>query len=268
LTEASPWDDGMSAALAARMERVANDVALDWGLRLGPRIVEGRYSYVAPAGDDAILKVVPPEDDDADQIADALRLWDGHGAVRLRRHDVARRALLLERVRPGIEAAALPEEDARRVAIDVGRKIWRSPSAGHPFRTIQQWVERWMPANDRHPLIPIARRTYERIEPRADVVVHADFHHHNMLKRDDEWVVIDPKPFVGEPEFDVISFLANPRGLLPSRALIERRITAFTDAGLDGDRIRQWSIVRGILDGLPDHGEAETTRMQIARMLL
>jgi streptomycin 6-kinase len=125
-----------------------------------------------------------------------------------------------------------------------------------------------MPHDERHPLVPMARRTYERIEPRNVVVVHADFHHHNILKRDDEWVAIDPKPFVGEPEFDVISFLANPLGLLPSRALIERRITAFADAGLDGDRIRQWSIVRGILDGLPDEGEADTTRMQIARMLL
>jgi len=268
VTDAGPWDHGMSAALAARMERVANEVALDWGLRLGPRMPEGRYSYVAPAGDDAILKVVPPEDDDADHIAEALRLWDGSGAVRLRRHDPVRRALLLERVRPGIEAAALPEEDARRVAIEVGRRIWCAAPEGHPFRPITRWVERWMPPDDRHPLVRIARRTYERMEPRADVLVHTDFHHHNLLQRGVEWVVIDPKPFLGEPEFDVISFLANPIGLLPSLALIERRIAAFEDAGLDGDRIRHWSIVRGILDGLPEAGEPEPARMQIARMLL
>lgn len=268
MTDASPWDHGMSAALAARMERVANEVARDWGLRLGPRIPEGRFSYVAPAGENAILKVVPPEDDDADHIADALRLWDGNGAVRLRRHDPARRALLLERVRPGTDAAAIPEEAARRAAIAIGRKIWCAPPSGHRFRSIHRWVERWMPPDDRHPLVPIARRTYERIEPRVDVVVHTDFHQHNMLLRGDEWVVIDPKPYVGEPEFDIISFLANPIGLIPSRALIERRIATFAEAGLDGDRIRQWSIIRGILDGLPDEGEPEPVRMQIARMLL
>ena len=258
----------MSAALAARMEHLANEVAREWGLRLGPRIVEGRYSYVAPADDDGILKVIPPEDDDADHIADALRLWDGNGAVRLLRHDPVRRALLLERVRPGTEAAALAEDDAREVAIAVGRKIWRPPPPRHPFRSVRQWVERWMPSDDRHPLVACARRAYARIESRSDVLVHTDFHHHNLLKRGDEWVAIDPKPFVGEPEFDVISFLANPLGIHPTRALVERRITAFSDAGLDGDRIRQWSIVRGILDGLPEPGEPDTARMQIARMLL
>ena len=67
----------MSAALAARMEHIARDVAAEWHLALGPRIAAGRYSYVAPAGDDAILKVVPPEDGSADQQIDALLFWNG-----------------------------------------------------------------------------------------------------------------------------------------------------------------------------------------------
>src|SRR5207248_10722587 len=98
VTAAGPWDHGMSAAIAARMERIARDVAAEWQLTLGARIATGRYSYVAPAGDDAILKVIPAEDDSADHQIDALLFWDGHGAVRVLRHDRQRRALLLERV--------------------------------------------------------------------------------------------------------------------------------------------------------------------------
>ena len=262
-------DHGMSAGLAARLERVAHEVAAEWGLRLGPRITAGRYSYAAPAGD-AILKVVPPEDDDADQIADALRLWNGNGAVRLLRYDPIRRALLLERLIPGDDAASLAEDEATAVAIDVGRKIWcHAPASPHPFRTIHHWVRRWLPGDEAHPLVAVARRIYESMSPRLDRVVHTDLHHYNLLRRGDDWVAIDPKPYLGEPEFDVISFLANPSATEPTLERTERRIRAFADAGLDADRIRRWAIVRGVLDGLPSRpGEPESRRLKIARSLL
>ena len=262
-----PW--GMSPALVARMEQVAREVAADWGLTLGPRITSGRYSYVAPAGEDAILKVIPPEDDDADHIADALRFWDGDGAVRLLRHDPIRRALLLERLRPGTELATVDEGDATLRAVAVGQRIWRQAHGKHGFRSVHDWVRRWMPADDTHPLVPTARRVYASMRPRLDRLLHADFHHHNILRRGDEWVVIDPKPLVGEPEFDVLPFLANPLGTVATRERTERRIRAFVDAGLDEERVRQWSFVRGVLDGLPTRpDEAEGERLRIARDLL
>ena len=79
-----------------------------------------RYSYVAPAGADAVLKVTPPEDDESDEEADALELWDGDGAVRLLRRDRARRALLIERGRPGTDISALPDDEATAIGVEVG----------------------------------------------------------------------------------------------------------------------------------------------------
>lgn len=226
----------MSEHVAARMEGIARDVAAEWGLPIGPRIAAGRYSYVAAAGADAILKIVPPEDDDADHIADALLFWNGRGAVRLLRHDPTRRALLLERVVPGTDASRLGEDDATAVAIDVGRRIWRKLPAQHPFRSIHEWVRRWLPADTAHPLVPAARRTYEAMRPRLDTLIHADYHHHNLLARGHEWVVIDPKPFAGEREFDIPAL---------------------------------WAIVRGVLDGLPVRpGEPESDRLRVVRELL
>ncbi len=275
MTDPSPWLDcppyGMAEHVVARMERIAHEVAAEWGLPLGPRIAAGRYSYVAPAGDRAILKIVPPEDDQADHIAEALRFWDGTGAVRLLRHDPARRALLLERLVPGTEASQLDEDEATAVAIAVGKKIWRAPAAGHTFRSTRDWVGRWLPAGDAHPLVPVARRTYEAMRPASALLIHADFHHHNLLRRGDDWVAIDPKPIVGDPEFDVPAFLWNPLGTTPTRARTERRIRAFADAGLDGERIRQWAIVRGVCDGLPigpGRSEADRPQLRVARQLL
>jgi streptomycin 6-kinase len=273
VTEPSPWLDhapwGMADHLVARLERAAREVADEWGLALGPRMAAGRFSYVAPAGPDAILKIIPVEDDDADHIAAALELWDGNGAVRLLRHDPARRALLLERLVPGTDAAAIGEDEATAVATQVGRQIWREPPERHPFRSVHDWVRRWMPADSVHPLVPVARRTYAEMRPRVDRVVHADFHHHNLLKRHDEWVVIDPKPLVGEPEFDIPAFLVNPIASAVTPERTERRIRAFVDAGLDRERIRLWAIVRGVLDGLPTKpGEPESRRLRMVRELL
>src|SRR5438105_13186473 len=112
----------MSDHVVARLERMAREIADEWGFVLGPRIRAGRYSYVAPAGRDAILKIIPVEDDDADRIADALALWAGNGAVRLLRRAPARRALLLERGAAGTQASAIGAEAATAVPTDLGRR--------------------------------------------------------------------------------------------------------------------------------------------------
>ena len=76
---------------------VAQEVAFEWNVELGPPFAFSRYSFVAPAGENAVLKVTPPDDDESDEEADALAFWAGAGAVRLLRRDPERRALLIER---------------------------------------------------------------------------------------------------------------------------------------------------------------------------
>ena len=47
------------------LARHAQDVAAEWGLELGRPFGLSYHSYVAPAGDDAVLKAPPPEEHDA-----------------------------------------------------------------------------------------------------------------------------------------------------------------------------------------------------------
>ena len=122
------------------LARIAAEVAAEWGVELGPPFALCRYSYVAPAGADAVLKVTPPEDGEADEEANALALWDGDGAVRLLRHDRERRALLIERARPGDDISHLPEEEATAIAVELGGRLWRP--AAEPFRWIGEHVPR------------------------------------------------------------------------------------------------------------------------------
>lgn len=266
---AAPW--GINDRVRSRLAATAREVAAEWNVVLGEMIPAGRFSYVAFAGDDAILKVVPVEDDEADHEADALALLAGDGAARLLRHDRARRTMLIERARPGNDASDLPLDQAIRVAIAAAKRFWRPAERGRPFRWIGDLVPRWLDNAGDHYLVRQAKEIYATMRASDTTLVHGDLHHHNLLSHGDGWVVIDPKPMVGDPEFDVPTFLWNPIGHMPTGDTVERWIAAFAEAGLDGNRLRQWAIVRGTYQGLPlSRSEtAETSpQLRVVRALL
>jgi streptomycin 6-kinase len=234
----------VSPADLVPLEAVAREVAAEWGVELGEPFALARYSYVAAAGDDAVLKVTPPEDDESDEEAEALELWAGEGAVRLLRRDRSRRALLVERARPGDDIAELAEEEATQLAVATGLTLWQA--AGKPFRWIGDHVPRWLDNAAGHELLPLARELYASLEVGRTTLVHGDFHHHNILRSARGPLAIDPKPMLGEPEYDVPSYLWNPLFYRMRRDVTERRLAAFAAAGLDEERMRKWTVIRGV----------------------
>jgi streptomycin 6-kinase len=252
---------------------VAHEVAAEWGIPLGPRYESARYSFAAPAGDDAVLKVTPAEDTDADHDADALAFWNGRGAVRLLKRDRRRRAMLIERCLPGDDASTVDDEEAMRLAVAVGRQLWQ-PTTDGPFRRAGDEMTRWLrdlAERTGHPYVARAAALLDAMTPRHEILVHGDFHHHNLLRQADRWLAIDPKPLLAEPEFDVVTLLWNPLQLVLTPEITERRIRELAATGLDERRIRDWAIVRGTQLGLPlrpDEDEATARQLQVVRWLL
>ena len=242
---------------------IAREVAAEWGISLDAPFPLARYSFVAPAGADAVLKVTRLEDDESNEEGDALEVWDGEAAVRLLRRDRSRRALLIERLRPGTDLARVEEEDATAIAVEVGRRLWRP--AREPFRWIGDhvpgWLDRAAPGPGRS-LLPLARQLYRELDAGQEVLVHGDFHHHNLLASGRGYVAIDPKPMRGEPEYDVASFLWNPLSYRMRRDVTERRLAAFAAAGLDDERMRAWAVIRGAYLG------ADETETAVLRALV
>jgi streptomycin 6-kinase len=142
-----------------------------------------------------------------------------------------------------------------------------------PFRGAIAEVRRWLGrvAPTGHRFVPIAQEVFGRMHPREDVLVHGDLHHYNLLRHADHWVVVDPKPLIAEPEFDVVTLLWNPLTFVPTPASVERRIRLLAETGLDERRIRDWATVRGTYLGLPldpDEDEARSRQLGVVRCLV
>jgi streptomycin 6-kinase len=243
------------------LAEIARQVAAEWALELGPAFSMSNVSYAAPAGDDMVLKVLLPDDDESDHDADALALWAGGGAVRLLRHDRERGVLLLERALPGDDISKLPEDEATAIAVAVGQRLWQP--ATKPFRWIGDHVPGWLDRAEPNELLPLAHELYSSFEPGRGTLVHGDFHHHNILDGGDRgYLAIDSKAMLGEPEYDIPSFLWNPLPYRMKLDVTERRIAAFAAAGLNEERIRVWAIIRGAYLG------ADPDEVPVLRALL
>jgi streptomycin 6-kinase len=225
------------AAWLDRLPRLIEECAEQWSLELEPPFERGNVSYCAPAGD-AVLKINFPEWE-TDREADALAHWDGHGAARLLARDDERGALLMERLRPGGSLWEVGDRDADPVAAEVLARLWTRPApADHPFTTLAEAVERWVDLDDetRGMLRELAATQGE------PVVLHQDFQGSNVLRSHRGWLAIDPKPLVGEREFDLASFVRDRRFAWEPHRARERLDYLCTRLDLDRERARRWAI--------------------------
>jgi streptomycin 6-kinase len=257
-----------------RLPRLVAECAERWGLALGAPFEPGTVSWVAPAtrpdGTPAVLKVNFPEPE-SEHEAGALEHWDGAGAVRLLAHDPERRALLLERCEPGTPLWAVPDEaEANAIAVSVLRALWAAPrpAADAAFRSLAGEAQRWaaeLPDRwERHgrpferKLLAAAVGSVAELldSPGPSVVLHQDLHGGNVLRAArGPWLAIDPKPLLGECEFDVASLLRDRRPELradpaPARRVRRRLDQLSADLGLDRERARRWGVVHALAWGL------------------
>jgi streptomycin 6-kinase len=244
-----------------------DEIARDWQLTVGAPYVLS-FNWVCAVtradGSPAVLKLGVPAGHLRVE-AEALRIYDGHGAVRLLAEDPGRGALLLERATPGRPAAALVparDETATAALIGAARRLHRTPPAGCTLPHLRADGESFRSHLDRFPGDdPLPRRLVERAadlfddlcaSSPGDVVLHGDLHHDNVLSADREpWLAIDPRGVVGDPGFDCGAMLYNPdpprrdAGLL---ALVPARIDQLAEGlAIPVDRVAAWGFVMGVL---------------------
>lgn len=86
----------------------------------------------------------------------------------------------------------------------------------------------------------------------TEVLLFTDLHAGNVLSGERRpWLLIDPKPYVGDPHYDVLQHLLNCDVAL--RADPIGLLTKVPDlAGLDARRVRQWLFARCVQESLGD----------------
>src|SRR4029077_11845032 len=89
-------------------------------------------------------------------------------------------------------------------------------------------------------------RLFEELPRTAttDVLLATDLHAGNVLRaRRQPWLVIDPKPFVGDPAYDATQHLFNCEARLSANP--DGFVRHFGDLlGVDAERIRSWMFAR------------------------
>jgi streptomycin 6-kinase len=207
-----------------------------------------------------------PGGDERDEAA-GLRLWNGNGAVRLYAacETGSTQALLIERCLPGTPLGqARPEPEQDQVVARLLRQLWAQPHAGYPFRPLTQMCAAWA---DEFEEEYAAARAADRIDPglaRAGIALFralpetaedrvllcTDLHGENILAAQRApWLVIDPKPYVGDPAYDLLQHMLNCEDRLAADpAGLANRIAGL--ARVDASRVRRWLFARSVQESV------------------
>jgi streptomycin 6-kinase len=240
-----------------RLPRTIAELESRWQLSIGERFDgEGEASWVAPVvcrdGTPAVLKLGMPHFE-AESEADGLRFWNGDAAVRLLEADDAVGAMLLERCEPGSSLNELAEPEQDVALAGLARRLWKTPPAGHPFRPLSAQIERWisetMARRSEWADEPLVRSGIEAFralidsQPRA-VLLATDLHAGNVLRSKREpWLVIDPKPFVGDPAYDATQHLLNCHGRMSADPI--GTVARYAELlEVEAQRVRSWLFAR------------------------
>ncbi len=199
---------------------------------------------VTRGAETVILKLLAATETEEQRGAAALQCFDGHGAVRLLRHDDG--AHLLEYA-AGDELVTLVErgEDsaATRIIAQVIQQLHSAPQ-NTPVDGLVR-LDRWFRAlihkgsEDRstglETIYVRGARVAERLlaDPRDVRVLHGDIHHRNIRQSSRGWLAFDPKGIVGERTYDCANTLCNPE--MP--ALVHNEARLLTQAGILADSL-------------------------------
>lgn len=271
--------DPVGEAWLAALPRLVEACVDRWSLELGEPWTNSAASLAMPAtrgGERFVLKIQFPGREGLYE-ADALRRWDGNGAVRLLDHDPERGAMLLERCDSGTPLSTIDPAAALGVLIGLLPRLW--VPAREPFRPLadeaadltaemlNHWERTGRSVEER--LIHAAAEVFEQLAGTQGehVLVNQDLHAENVLRAEREpWLVIDPDPLAGEREFGVAAIVRG-RELGHSRdAVLYRLDRVSAELGLDRERVRLWTMAHTVSWGFAD--EPLPTHIEVATWLL
>lgn len=264
------WLEGLDDAVA--------DIERSWGIAVGRPFDGGTYSFVAEAtmfdGTPAVLKLAMPSDTEGRAALPhevrALLAADGRGCVRVLRHDLARGAVLLERLGRQLITLGLTVDAQLNAICTCLAALWASPpdsrlpSGADKAAVLAATTDRlWTELDDPCPrevidhAIALNRRLADEFDPATAVLAHGDAHAWNTLEdpaRPGSFKLVDADGLLAEREYDLSISLREYLDELLAGDPVERsrdrarRLAERT--GCDPERICEWAYVEWVANGL------------------
>lgn len=282
LAETASCVDGLYEWIAGLPGIVAG-LADRWSLSVGePFQPGGQCSWTAPAagpdGAELVLKIGFrfPGGEERDEAA-GLRIWDGNGTVRVQAacESESGYALLVERCVPGTPLGqVLPEPEQDRVVAGLLHRLWAQPHTGYAFRPLAEMCQAWTDEFEEQyatagasgqfdpGLAQAGIELFRELPATANsqVLLCTDLHGENVLAaRREPWLVIDPKPYVGDPAYDVLQHMLNCEDRLAADpGALAARMASLT--GVDAARVRQWLFARAVQESIGSRAMRQVAR--------
>ena len=269
------------------LPQIIGEIEKNWLVSAEKSFSNLSYNYVAPCvctdGGGAVLKIaLPLNEPEIFNEAQFLKMANGDGAVKLLKSDESRRAILLERLKPGEnlkEACRRNEERAVEIAVPIIRRLLKEPPPNSAFRRLDEWFDNFFekaaatefPSEFYHK----AREFYEQLssDPKRKFLIHGDLHHENILSAEREgFLAIDPKGIIGEVGYEIAVFLNNHRSWLASEKNLREKLNAtvrqFSEAfEVSPPDLRKWAYAQMVLSAwwtFDENGENWQTELTFA----
>jgi len=259
---------------------LVDELTSKWNLTIsGSPYSGGNVSYVVPVTrgiENYMLKIQWP-DRESEMEAQALKAWNGNGAIQLIAEDKNRYALLLEKCEPGNYLADTEQHNPISVLVDLLPRLWIETSdvfqtlydeAKHWYQSIpEQWEETGRSCERK--LIDEALECIDKLANTQgpQVLLHQDLHGHNILSSARQaWLAIDPKPLVGEREFSLSPIIRSFEFGADKNSTIARLDYISETLNLNRDRARCWTIAQTMawgFGGSYDQNHHQTVRWMI-----
>jgi streptomycin 6-kinase len=157
-------------------------------------------------------------------------------------------------------------------------RLWREPPESHSFKRLADEAAHWADETLRRyekagapfdrAVLDVALDVLSTVNPIVGWLVNQDLHGENILSAAREpWLVIDPKPLVGEREANGVALLRNA-AFTRNAASVRHWLNALTDIGLDRERMRAWGVAHTLVWGQGDDGGWKAEHMDAARLIL
>ena len=265
----------------ADLRRIVAELESKWGITTEPAFEKGEYNFVSPARSetiDAVLKIAPPFPTvEIFAEAELLRILNGRGAPRLLQEDRENRAILIERIRPGVTMDVYFADDPF-ACVAPAIKVLRSILLPPPYppaeaQLFYNWYFRFQRALETDFPREYVLKAMTIFDPlfqddEHTFHLHGDFHPGNVISSQDGFAVIDPKGLVGHITYDIAVFLNNLHWWQKGKAGVKEDLFAaarqFADAfGIEEIEIRRAAYAGMVIgawwnfEDMPEHYDNE-----------